>query len=153
MVDQYLGARLPAPANGPSPKEAFAIRMVWLREKLQHIPADADEHTLRQYARCYILLFIGGYLMHDNAVLAWTYRSLCNAAERRTTDIARCVPLILSMDISPVSRACHTHPPCRCMAVGKEVDRIPTAGPGSGRMAYDSSQSSYSFAIAFCFAI
>ncbi|MED6141826.1 hypothetical protein PIB30_107352, partial [Stylosanthes scabra] len=31
-----------------------------------------------------------------SAVLAWTYQSLCNAVERRTTDIAGCVPLILS---------------------------------------------------------
>ncbi|MED6186588.1 hypothetical protein PIB30_068166, partial [Stylosanthes scabra] len=96
MVNQYLGARPPVPANGPSPKEAFAIRMVWLRERLQYIPEDADEPTLRQYARCYILSFIGGYLMPDNVVLAWTYRSLYNAAERRTIDIAGYVPLIMS---------------------------------------------------------
>ncbi|MED6137739.1 hypothetical protein PIB30_067782, partial [Stylosanthes scabra] len=32
MVDQYLGARPPIPANGPSPMEVFAIRMVWLRD-------------------------------------------------------------------------------------------------------------------------
>ncbi|MED6199067.1 hypothetical protein PIB30_072460 [Stylosanthes scabra] len=34
MVDQFLGVRPPVPANGPSAKEAFAIRMVWLRERL-----------------------------------------------------------------------------------------------------------------------
>ncbi|MED6195852.1 hypothetical protein PIB30_041800 [Stylosanthes scabra] len=48
MVDQYFGTRPPVPANGPSTKEAFAIRMVWLRERLQYIPTDADEPTLRQ---------------------------------------------------------------------------------------------------------
>ncbi|MED6142706.1 hypothetical protein PIB30_116456, partial [Stylosanthes scabra] len=63
MVEQFLGARPPVQENAQ--KEAFAIRLVWLRDRLQHMPLDADEGTLRQYARCYILLFIGGYLMPD----------------------------------------------------------------------------------------
>ncbi|MED6180819.1 hypothetical protein PIB30_013902 [Stylosanthes scabra] len=48
--------------------------MVWLRERLQHIPVDADPDTLRQYARCYIMLFIGGYLMPDKSgnLIRWT---------------------------------------------------------------------------------
>ncbi|MED6157170.1 hypothetical protein PIB30_020837 [Stylosanthes scabra] len=65
MVEQYLGARPPVPANAQ--KESFVIKMVWLRERLQHIPVDADPDTLRQYARCYIMLFIGGYLMPDKS--------------------------------------------------------------------------------------
>ncbi|MED6200267.1 hypothetical protein PIB30_083408 [Stylosanthes scabra] len=31
------------------------------------MPDDADELTLRQYARCYIMLFIGGYLLPDTS--------------------------------------------------------------------------------------
>ncbi|MED6226721.1 hypothetical protein PIB30_106496, partial [Stylosanthes scabra] len=35
--------------------------------RLQQMPNVADEVTWRQYARCYILLFIGGYLMPDTS--------------------------------------------------------------------------------------
>ncbi|MED6106967.1 hypothetical protein PIB30_009573 [Stylosanthes scabra] len=49
MVEQYLGARPPIPPNAP--KESFVIKMVWLRERLQHFPPDANADTLRQYAR------------------------------------------------------------------------------------------------------
>ncbi|RYR33328.1 hypothetical protein Ahy_A10g047904 [Arachis hypogaea] len=57
--------------------------------------------TLRQYARCYIMLLIGVYLMTDksnnlgSAVLAWTYQSLCFAAQRGVMDIAGCTPLLM----------------------------------------------------------
>ncbi|RYR72121.1 hypothetical protein Ahy_A02g006330 [Arachis hypogaea] len=80
------------------------------------MPGTIDPSTLRQYARCYIMLLIGGYLMTDklnNLVhlrwlplladfqmccgLSWgsmTYYSLCSVAHRGTTDIVRCTPLI-----------------------------------------------------------
>ncbi|MED6194594.1 hypothetical protein PIB30_029972 [Stylosanthes scabra] len=76
--------------------------MVWLRQRLQHIPADADPDTLRQYARCDIMLFIGAYLMpdkSDNLVhIRWLplLRDFPMASEKMTMDIAGCVPLILS---------------------------------------------------------
>ncbi|MED6117752.1 hypothetical protein PIB30_112696, partial [Stylosanthes scabra] len=46
MVEQFLGARPPVQENAQ--KEAFAIRLLWLRDRLQHVPLDADEVTLRQ---------------------------------------------------------------------------------------------------------
>ncbi|RYR78658.1 hypothetical protein Ahy_A01g003500 [Arachis hypogaea] len=83
-------------------------------------PPDAqtdDPKTLRQYARCYIMLLIRRYLMTDksnnlvhlcwlpllqdfeecrgSAVLAWTYQSLSLAAQRGVTDIAGCTPLVM----------------------------------------------------------
>ncbi|RYQ83502.1 hypothetical protein Ahy_B10g102194 [Arachis hypogaea] len=84
-------------------------------------PTD-DSETLRQYARCYIMLLIGGYLMTDKSnnlvhihwlpflrdfgecrvlswgsvVLAWMYQSLCSAAQRGITDIAGCTSLLMS---------------------------------------------------------
>ncbi|MED6181270.1 hypothetical protein PIB30_017842 [Stylosanthes scabra] len=61
MAEQYLGARPPVAPNVP--KESFTIKMVWLQQRLQHIPADVNADTLHQYARCYIMLFISGYLM------------------------------------------------------------------------------------------
>ncbi|RYR11197.1 hypothetical protein Ahy_B05g079671 [Arachis hypogaea] len=67
------------------------------------MPDTDDLATLRQHARCYILLMIRGYLMTDksnsqvhlrcgslswgSAVLAWTYHSLCSTAYHSTTDI------------------------------------------------------------------
>ncbi|MED6167157.1 hypothetical protein PIB30_116393, partial [Stylosanthes scabra] len=60
MVEQYLGAR-PPPVHDDR-RVVFAIRLTWLRDRLQQMPDVADEVTWRQYARCYILLFIGGYL-------------------------------------------------------------------------------------------
>ncbi|RYR07712.1 hypothetical protein Ahy_B05g075128 [Arachis hypogaea] len=90
-----------------------------------HVGHDAptnDPETLRQYARCYIMLLIGGYLLIDksnnlvhirwlsllqdfaecrvlswgSAMLSWTYQSLCLAAQRGDTDIADCTPLLMS---------------------------------------------------------
>ncbi|RYQ79669.1 hypothetical protein Ahy_Scaffold2g107628 [Arachis hypogaea] len=66
------------------------------------MPNTNDLATLRQYARCFILLMIGSYLMIDksnnqgSAVLAWTYHFLCSAVHHSTTDIAGCTPLLVS---------------------------------------------------------
>ncbi|RYQ93003.1 hypothetical protein Ahy_B09g099260 [Arachis hypogaea] len=101
-------------------KESFSIKIPWLRDRVWHMPAAADPATLRQCTRCYIMLLIGSYLMTDKSntqvhirwlslldnfgrcsglswgstVLAWTYHSLCLAAHRDTTNIARCISLL-----------------------------------------------------------
>ncbi|MED6171084.1 hypothetical protein PIB30_037374, partial [Stylosanthes scabra] len=49
MVEQYLGAR-PPPVHDDR-RVVFAIRLTWLRERLQQMPGVADEVTWRQYAR------------------------------------------------------------------------------------------------------
>ncbi|RYR77758.1 hypothetical protein Ahy_A01g002361 [Arachis hypogaea] len=85
------------------------------------MPPTDDLEILRQYARCYIMLLIRGYLMTDksnnlvhlrwlsllgdfgqcrvlswdSAVLAWTYQSLCSAAHRGITDITGCTPMLM----------------------------------------------------------
>ncbi|QHO37009.1 uncharacterized protein DS421_4g107930 [Arachis hypogaea] len=64
-VEDLLGARPPMQSQGR--KEGFAIKLAWLRERVQNIPAGAGDDTLRQYARCYILMLIGGYLMTDKS--------------------------------------------------------------------------------------
>ncbi|MED6214038.1 hypothetical protein PIB30_099128 [Stylosanthes scabra] len=48
MVEEYLGAR-PSPVHDER-RVVFAIRMRWLRERLQQMPNVADEVTWRQYA-------------------------------------------------------------------------------------------------------
>ncbi|MED6187822.1 hypothetical protein PIB30_116749 [Stylosanthes scabra] len=119
-IEELLGAMPPTQSQGRN--EGFAIKLAWLRERVQHIPIGASDDTLRQYARCYILMLIGGYLMTDKssslvhirwlplladfnrcrqlswgaAVLAWTYHSLCSATHRNVTDIAGCIPLLMS---------------------------------------------------------
>ncbi|XP_016191699.1 serine/threonine-protein phosphatase 7 long form homolog [Arachis ipaensis] len=115
MVEQLLGARPPVAAQQAAQrKESFTLKLVWLRDRVHQMPPTDDPETLRQYARCYIMLLIGRYLLTDksnnlvhvrwlpllrdfaecralswgSAVLAWTYQSLCLVAQRGVTDIA-----------------------------------------------------------------
>ncbi|RYQ99049.1 hypothetical protein Ahy_B07g086900 [Arachis hypogaea] len=93
-----------------------------VRNCVRHMPQMDDPKTLRQYARCYILLLIGGCLMTvksnnlvhllwlpllqdfekwhglswGSAVLAWTYHSLYFAAHRGMTNIVGYKPLFMS---------------------------------------------------------
>ena len=114
VVQELLGA--------VPPKEDLvgsSLRIRWLREHFANLPADADEDTVKCYARAYILQLMGGILFGDtigrnvqllflplladfeeantyswgSATLAHMYRHLCKAAHRGKTDIAG--PLIL----------------------------------------------------------
>ncbi|RYQ86081.1 hypothetical protein Ahy_B10g105742 [Arachis hypogaea] len=123
MVEQRLSVRPPMVAQQAAQrKESFTLKLVWLRDRVCQMPPTDDPETLRQYARCYIMLLIGGNLLTDksnnlvhvrwlpllrdfaecrglswgSAVLAWTYQSLCLAAQRGVTDIAGCTPLLMS---------------------------------------------------------
>ncbi|KAL4306378.1 hypothetical protein AHAS_Ahas16G0172300 [Arachis hypogaea] len=95
-------------------------------------PDTYDPDTLRQYARSYIMLMIGGYLLTnksnntvhlrwlpllddfercrrfswDSVVLAWTYHSLCHAAHCQTTNIMGCTPLLVSWIYQRFPRWC-----------------------------------------------
>ncbi|RYR61124.1 hypothetical protein Ahy_A04g018251 [Arachis hypogaea] len=109
MVEQLLGAKPPVAAQQAAQrKESFTLKLVWLRDRVRQMPPTDDPETLRQYARCYIMLLIGGYLLidkfnnlvhihwllflrdfaecralsWDSVVLAWTYQSLCLFASR-----------------------------------------------------------------------
>ncbi|RYR63149.1 hypothetical protein Ahy_A04g020943 [Arachis hypogaea] len=103
-------------------KESFTLKLVWLRDRVPQMPLTDDPETLRQYTRCHIMLLIEGYLLidksnnlvhvcwlpllrdfaecralsWDSTVLAWTYQSLCLAAQRGITDIVDCTPLLMS---------------------------------------------------------
>ncbi|RYR08017.1 hypothetical protein Ahy_B05g075549 [Arachis hypogaea] len=123
LVEQLLGARPPVAAHQATQrKESFTLKLVWLRNRVRQMPQTDDPETLRQYAKCYIMLLIEGYLMTDksnnlvhlrwlpllrdfaeckafswgSAVLAWTYQSLSLVAQRGVTDIAGCTPLLMS---------------------------------------------------------
>ncbi|QHN76780.1 uncharacterized protein DS421_19g646920 [Arachis hypogaea] len=91
-------------------KESFTLKLVWLRDRVHQMPQTEDPESFRQYARCYIMLLIGGYLITDksnksgapsaffwgSAVLVWMYQSLSLAAQRDVTDINGCTPLLMS---------------------------------------------------------
>ncbi|XP_015972334.1 serine/threonine-protein phosphatase 7 long form homolog [Arachis duranensis] len=48
-------------------KESFTLKLVWLWDRVRQMLQIDDPETLRQYARCYIMLLIGGYLMTDKS--------------------------------------------------------------------------------------
>ncbi|RYR00083.1 hypothetical protein Ahy_B07g088138 [Arachis hypogaea] len=100
MVEQLLGAKPPVAAQqAVQRKESFTLKLVWLRDRVRQMSPTDNSETLRQYARCYIMLLLGGYLLTDksnnlvhvrwlpllwdfaecralswdSAVLAWTY--------------------------------------------------------------------------------
>ncbi|RYR69265.1 hypothetical protein Ahy_A03g015817 [Arachis hypogaea] len=99
-VEELFNARPPhAQQQGGQRKESFSIKLTWLRDKMQHMPASADPPTLCQYTRCRNLSW-------DFAVLAWTYHSLCSAAHRATTDIAWCMPLLMCWIYHRLSTYC-----------------------------------------------
>ncbi|QHN76569.1 uncharacterized protein DS421_19g645030 [Arachis hypogaea] len=133
MVEQLLDVRPPVAAQQAAQrKESFTLKLVWLRDRVCQMPPTDDPETLRQYARCYIMLLIGGYLLTDksnnlvhvrwllllrdfgecrtlswgSAVLAWTYQSLCLVAQRDVTDIAGCTPLLMNWIYQRFSQWC-----------------------------------------------
>ncbi|RYR75841.1 hypothetical protein Ahy_A01g000426 [Arachis hypogaea] len=63
-----LGARPPVAAQQAAQrKESFTLKLVWLRDHVRQMSQTNDPETLRQYARCYIMLLIKGYLMTDKS--------------------------------------------------------------------------------------
>ncbi|RYQ99349.1 hypothetical protein Ahy_B07g087281 isoform C [Arachis hypogaea] len=89
--------------------------MTWLKKRVSHISPGADLDTLRKYARCYLMMLIEGFLFTDksttlvplkwllllavvlgSALLAHTYHSLYTAIGCDVTDIAGCMPLVVS---------------------------------------------------------
>ncbi|XP_015967256.1 serine/threonine-protein phosphatase 7 long form homolog [Arachis duranensis] len=133
LVERLLGARpLVAPQQAAQRKESFMLKLVWLRDHIRQMPPTDDLETLRQYARCYIILLIRGYLMtHKSnnlvhlpwlpllqdfgrcqplswglAMLAWTYQSMCSAAHRGVMNIADYTPLLMSWIYQRFSQWC-----------------------------------------------
>ncbi|RYR15250.1 hypothetical protein Ahy_B04g071976 [Arachis hypogaea] len=63
-----LGVKPPvAPQHAAQRKESFTLKLVCLRDRVRQMPPPDDLETLRHYARCYIMLLIGGYLMMDKS--------------------------------------------------------------------------------------
>ncbi|MED6211775.1 hypothetical protein PIB30_076789 [Stylosanthes scabra] len=73
MIEPYLKRSvlyhelLGAVPSGHVGTTKFNIKLKWLRSRLQEMPLDISEHTLMQYARCYIMYLLGGVLFPDKA--------------------------------------------------------------------------------------
>ncbi|RYR72721.1 hypothetical protein Ahy_A02g006936 isoform B [Arachis hypogaea] len=68
MGEQLLGVRPPMAAQQAAQRnESFTLKLIWLCDRVRQMPLTDDPETLRQYARCYIMLLIGGYLLIDKS--------------------------------------------------------------------------------------
>ncbi|RYR19136.1 hypothetical protein Ahy_B03g063844 [Arachis hypogaea] len=60
----YAGA---ADFEAEQRKESFTLKLMWLWDRVRQMPQTDDPETFRQYAKCYIMLLIGRYLMTDKS--------------------------------------------------------------------------------------
>ncbi|KAL4345409.1 hypothetical protein AHAS_Ahas11G0275500 [Arachis hypogaea] len=58
-VEDLLGDRPPPQPEGG--KQVFDLRMTWLRDRVSRISVSAYPDTLCKYARCYLMMLIGGF--------------------------------------------------------------------------------------------
>jgi len=108
-VQQFCG-HLP-PEEGTS-KKVSGVTSMWLRDRFGTLPPNSNEATAERFARVWLWNFLGSFLFPDasgnniswmfvdilnqpweniagyswgSAVLAWTYRQLCEACRRTST--------------------------------------------------------------------
>uniref|UniRef100_A0A2N9FXJ1 Aminotransferase-like plant mobile domain-containing protein n=1 Tax=Fagus sylvatica TaxID=28930 RepID=A0A2N9FXJ1_FAGSY len=112
---QLLGVSPP-----PNKLDGSRLNMKWLQDTFGVLPDDANEVTVQQYTRAYILELLGGSYFADksgekvhlmflpmledfdaagryswgSAVLAWLYRELCRATDPDSCDIAGALILV-----------------------------------------------------------
>ncbi|XP_062193625.1 uncharacterized protein LOC133897064 [Phragmites australis] len=117
LVERYLG-RSPPSDSRPRP----GSRVSWVRAEFNNCPEDADEETVKQHARAYILSLISGLLFPDasgdlypfhpfpliadlenigsyswgSATLAYLYRAMCDACRRQSdqSNLTGCLLLL-----------------------------------------------------------
>uniref|UniRef100_A0A2N9FHZ6 Aminotransferase-like plant mobile domain-containing protein n=1 Tax=Fagus sylvatica TaxID=28930 RepID=A0A2N9FHZ6_FAGSY len=104
----------------PNKLDGSRLNMKWLQDTFGVLPDDANEVTVQQYTRAYILELIGGSYFADksgekvhlmflpmledfdaagryswgSAVLGWLYRELCRATDPDSCDIAGALILV-----------------------------------------------------------
>ncbi|KAL6848121.1 hypothetical protein ACP4OV_022249 [Aristida adscensionis] len=117
LVERYLG-RAPPTDSRSRP----GLRVSWVRAEFNNCPEDADEETVKQHARAYILSLISGLLFPDasgdlypfhpfplitdlenigsyswgSATLAYLYRAMCEACRRQSdqSNLTGCLLLL-----------------------------------------------------------
>lgn len=104
-------------------KKGSGVTSQWLVERFSDLPENPDEETVQRYARVWLWYFLGSFLFPDasgntiswmfldilrqpweniaayswgTAVLAWTYRKLCEACRRTkgTANLGGCAYLL-----------------------------------------------------------
>ncbi|QHN93726.1 uncharacterized protein DS421_17g595120 [Arachis hypogaea] len=106
----------------PSQVQKYAVNCSWFQETFGECPEDADEETVRRYARAYIMILLGTQLFADksgnrihirwlpyvarleelgtyswgSAALAWLYRCMCRVANRHVVKLAGSLQLLQS---------------------------------------------------------
>ncbi|KAL9686478.1 hypothetical protein QQ045_023938 [Rhodiola kirilowii] len=104
----------------PYRKRPITVRRTWLRDHMQIIPAEATELEVQRYATAYNLAMLGSSLLPDSsgseislhclpllgdldslscyswgaAIMAYLYRSLCNARDSKATQLSECAILL-----------------------------------------------------------
>nr|AAV59303.1 unknown protein [Oryza sativa Japonica Group] len=122
QVQQLFGIPLNIEQGQGGKKKQNGIPLSWLSQNFSHLDDDAEPWRVECYARAYILHLLGGVLFPDaggdiasaiwiplvtnlgdlgrfswgSAVLAWTYRQLCEACCRQapSSNMSGCVLLI-----------------------------------------------------------
>ncbi|QHN83311.1 uncharacterized protein DS421_20g703690 [Arachis hypogaea] len=106
----------------PSQVQKYAVNCSWFQETFGECPEDANEETVRRYARAYIMMLLGTQLFADksgnrihirwlpyvarleelgtyswgSAALAWLYRCMCRVANRHVVKLAGPLQLLQS---------------------------------------------------------
>ncbi|QHO30578.1 uncharacterized protein DS421_8g234450 [Arachis hypogaea] len=106
----------------PSQVQKYAVNCSWFQETFGECPEDADDETVRRYARAYIMMLLGTQLFADksgnrihirwlsyvarleelgtyswgSAALAWLYRCMCRVANRHVVKLAGPLQLLQS---------------------------------------------------------
>ncbi|KAL9678170.1 hypothetical protein QQ045_016009 [Rhodiola kirilowii] len=112
-VDKALCLRLLGVVP-PTGRRDTSVRRTWFTDNMKELPEEASEKVIQRYARAYILVMLGSSLFLDSlgsdvslhylplladldaiseyrwgsAVLAFLYRSLCNACESTNTQLS-----------------------------------------------------------------
>ncbi|KAL6627361.1 hypothetical protein ACP70R_031087 [Stipagrostis hirtigluma subsp. patula] len=117
LVERYLGRAPPSDSRSRP-----GLRVSWLRAEFNNCSEDADEETVKQHARAYILSLISGLLFPDasgdlypfhpfplitdlenigsyswgSATLAYLYRAMCDACRRQSdqSNLTGCLLLL-----------------------------------------------------------
>ncbi|RYR59600.1 hypothetical protein Ahy_A05g025504 isoform H [Arachis hypogaea] len=98
----------------PNKVKQMTVHFTWFHERFSVLPPDANEETVRIYARAYIMMLLSTQLFGDksanrvhiqwlpfvvnlddmeryswgSAALAWLYRCMCRVANRNVTNLA-----------------------------------------------------------------
>ncbi|XP_052109386.1 serine/threonine-protein phosphatase 7 long form homolog [Arachis duranensis] len=106
----------------PSQVQKYAVNCSWFQETFGECPEDADDDTVRRYARAYIMMLLGTLLFADksgnrihirwlpyvarleelgtyswgSAALAWLYQCMCRVANRHVVKLAGPLQLLQS---------------------------------------------------------